>query len=888
MNPERESPYWKAIVRDNWPEISPRAWGRLEALAREGAEALDPAEADRMRRAFDDRVRSSASLQPIKDELLAQQGTLRGFVDALVAAADTFGQMSSLVDRTRDRILNAVDGALRKIRAARAAAAAAREKEEEAGGDGSEADARLQRDIRRILAEARAEVDDIAAAALREVGPQGLPELAAIAAALGQPGPWRGGQEGSDGPGGGPRYRSPRAGSDGPGGPGTHGVRSLPRGLPPSGGPFVPHLPSLQDLRDLLRPNGQLPMSRLPGWDVVSPDHAEPSAGHAPAPDDGTPAGPAVQVQPGSGPAPQAAPVGGGRAIGPMSAPQADGGPPAAQVVAPEHPAMDAPPSAHSDTSAAQTVSHHDSDGGDSPAGDSRAGTGDSGDERRTGESGAPDVAIGSGRRTDDTAGADGPPSWGVAAGVAAQMSMFTPQQPGFAPDRSPGANAPAAAGPTADPRATSAPDYRNSVAAPRVTPAPGGPTGSVPGVSAPGVTAPPATGPAKGHPPGRHTGEAGAGAHKATGDHKSPGAHEPGSGKEETTAGSGDLVRDAVGAAMAAAAAPTFMLGKRVDGDLVLARSLLASLLAAGGPPAVGIEWAVSIMRHDGGVSAFVTSNDGRGWLPPGVFLPRELSTPWVWSVAEGPAWEGLADPARVLAEFALSWGRRTGARLSALVSSAPFDELLARQLGEVALEGSVEPGVTMDFSTPAPGLADRLELVTAPPVLERVAAIPADRIGSRGLDFAYDAHQRLAVSGPDPFASLGAAELRQRIMQTILQGGPVQAQWWEQLFDADQLLAASMLPLLADVSRVPLGELRSEHSTGRSATDSATLRLSVAQRRCNEMVLLMSGEPSRQRLRDIVYAHGQVAEYLAAVPVGTITPEPVRRPTITAPPPR
>ncbi|WP_128145120.1 hypothetical protein [Nocardia africana] len=479
MNPERESPYWTTIVGENWPQISPRAWGRLEALARDGAEALDPGEADRMRRAFDDRVRSSASLEPIKRELLAQQGTLRGFVDALVAAADTFGQMSSLVDRTRDRILNAVDDALRRIRAAKAAAAAAREKEEEAGGDGSEAEARQERDIRRILAEARAEVDDIAAAALREVGPQGLPELAAIAAALGQPGPWRSGPDGSDGPGGGPRYRSPRAGSDGPGGPGTHGVRSLPRGLPPAGGPFVPHLPSLQDLRDLLRPNGlPLPMSRLPGWDVVAPDHAEPNAGHAPAPEDGTSAGPAVQVQPGTGPAPQAAPVGGGRALGPMSAPQADSGPQAAEVVAPEHPATDAP-SRHSDTAAAHSVSHRDTDGGDS-----RAGTGDSGDERRTGESGAPDVAMGpdrSDRRTDVATGSDGPPSWGVVAGAAAQMSMVTPQQPAFAPDRSPAANSPAAAGPAAEPRVTSAPDSRNSVAAPRVTSAPAGRPGRFP-----------------------------------------------------------------------------------------------------------------------------------------------------------------------------------------------------------------------------------------------------------------------------------------------------------------------------------------------------------------------------------------------------------------------
>ncbi|WP_227983741.1 hypothetical protein [Nocardia spumae] len=875
MNPERESPYWKPIVGENWPQISPRAWGHLETLARDGADSLDPAEAERARRAFDDAVRSSPGLQSVKDDLLAQQGTLRGFVDALVAAADTFGQMSSLVARTRDRILNAVDDALRRIRAATEAAAAAREKEKEEGGDGSEADARLDRKIREIVSDARAEVDDIAAAALREIGPQGLPELAAIAAALGQPGPWRSAPGGSDGPGGGPLHRTPRVGNGGPGRPGVNPLRPLLDRFGPLGGPFVPQIPGLRGLRDLLAPLGsQLPLSQLPEWDVVAPDGAAPHQGDTPAPADAPAGGAAVQVQPGAAPAPQAAPVGGGRSFDSM--PSA-GGP--ANTESPEHQVADIP-AAPSDRGAAPAVPDGAVDAG--TGSDTQVVAARSTDERPGGDSSGPDLGTGSDTRTEDPigpVGPVGPASLGVVAGMAAQTPMFTSQPPPSAAAQPPGATPHAGASPAADPRATSGADSRGSVVAPRVTSAPSGAPGSVPGVSAPGVSAPPAAGPAKNQPPGRHPSEAAtAGA----------GSGADSSGSDDKTAGSGELVRDAVGAAMVAAAAPTFMLGKRVDGDLVLARSLLASLLAAGAAPAVGVAWAVSVMRHDGGVSAFVTSNDGRGWLPPGVFMPRELSTPWVWSVAEGAAWEGVADPARVLAEFALAWGRRTGARLSALVSSAPFDEMLARQLGEVALEGAVGPSPTMDFSAPAPGLADRLELVSAPQVLERVAAIPPDRIGGRGLDFAFDAHQRLARSGPDPFASLGAAEHRHRILQTILQGGPVQAEWWEQLFDADQLLAASMLPLLADVSRVPVGELRSEGSSGRSATDAATLRLLVAQRRCNELVLLMSGEASRQRLRDIVYAHGQVSEYLASFPTDTVTPEPARRPTITAPPTR
>ncbi|WP_217998111.1 hypothetical protein, partial [Nocardia paucivorans] len=54
--------------------------------------------------------------------------------------------------------------------------------------------------------------------------------------------------------------------------------------------------------------------------------------------------------------------------------------------------------------------------------------------------------------------------------------------------------------------------------------------------------------------------------------------------------------------------------------------------------------------------------SNEGRGWLPTDLYLPREVTTPWMWSVAEGAAWEGVADPARILAEFALAWGAKSG----------------------------------------------------------------------------------------------------------------------------------------------------------------------------------------------------------------------------------
>ncbi|MEV5652518.1 hypothetical protein AB0L57_30075 [Nocardia sp. NPDC052254] len=855
MYPERESPYWKTIVGENWPNIPPRAWRDLATRARDGADALDPAEADRARRAFDELVHSSAGLQPVKDDLLAHQGTTRGFVDALVAAADTFGHAAALVDRTRDRILNIVDGALRDIGRVNA------EPDDE---DGPTAAERRDR-IMGILARARAEVDQVARAALGEVGPQGFPELAAIAAALGQPGPWRRRPTGAGGAGG-PGTRPGRAGNRDRFGPQVPpGFRTLPHGLRLPPGTFVPGAPALQDLRDLFRnllPG--LPVSQLPGFDLLGPEaggaleHGDPAMADAPAV-----AAPPVQGRPAPG---QLTEPGYAPQIGQM-----DGGAPATPMAATD--TADAPAATHeyARTSSSQDDSEHDpitaSPSDDGLVGDRTETTtmaAHSGDERHHDDESGPESDL----RTDLFPGAVGTTAFGAAAGAAAQSAMFMPQQlpPAAAPPA--GASAPPGSASPPDPRAAPGFDSRAPVVAPRVSAPTGGPAVGGPGVSAPGVSVPPPAAAGKGEPPARPPGDPVA----ATGS--------------DQNAGSGEMMRDAVGAAMFASAAPTFMLGKRVDGDLVLARSILASLLAASEAATVGAGWAVSVMRHDADLTAFVTSNDGRGWLPPEVFLPREMSTPWVWSVAEGPGWEGFADPARVLAEFAVAWGRRTGARLSALVSSDPFDEILAGQLGEVALEGGVEPCAHMDFATAAPGLADRLELVSAAPVLERVAAVAPDRLGSRGLDFAYDAHRRLAGAAANPFASLGTGELRDRILQTILRGGPVQAQWWEELRDADTLLSASMLPLHIDVSRVPLGELRADAPVGRSAGEAATLRRLVAERRCDELVLLLSGEPSRQRLRDIVYAHGQVSEYLASLPSGPSTPEPARRPRITAGP--
>ncbi|WP_063047622.1 hypothetical protein [Nocardia pseudovaccinii] len=855
MDPEeRNSPYWKAIVGENWPEISPREWGALERVAREGAEALDPTEADRARRAFDESVRSSAGLDPIKDDLRAQQGTLRGFVDALVATADTFERIAGIVDRTRTHILDIVYRADRKIRAIP-------DEVSDEDGDGSTADEERAK-VRETIAQARAEVDEVARHALTLIGPGGLPELPIIAAALGKPGP--GDRHSSGGGPGNRRHSDPHAGP----GPRHPGNSQLPPGIPgwPNGwrlpdGLGVPRVPALDALNRLFDQLGlPRPFSPLPGGDLGGP--------HGPGGTDNPLATqPPTGPQPGDAPrsqAPDASSTGMG-APGYGAAPDSGYGPQrigesgGAADSGVSHSGSTSPGDSGSTPTAAETLST--SEGGSTDH-DVIGMASKSGTDRSLG------VEL-DGKHSESAPGGLLGSMPGAFAGPVAPSPVIGPPTVTAPPTTAPPAAAGATANPSApgaDTRAPQGGDSRTSGAGPRVSP--GSPSAS--GVSAPGVSVPPG----KNAPPVRPAPGVPVQSDAAPDD-------------SEKSSGS-DHMRDAVGAAMIAAAAPTFMVGERVDGDLALARTLLSSLLAAAESATVGTAWAVSIMRHPGGVGAFVTSNEGQGWLPARVYLPRELSTPWMWSVSD-TAWEGIADPARVLAEFALSWGKKTGARLTALASSLPIEDALSRQLGDIPTAGSVGAAAMMDFAGPGTGLVDRLELVGAPQLLERAVSVPADRIGWRCVELAVDAHARTARLGPNAATALGTAAVRERILQAFRQAKPVPEQWWDELRDTDDLVVASMLPLKADVSRIPLGELRSETAVGRSASDASVLRSMLFERRCDELVLLLAEEPTRQRLRDAIYAHGQLVDHPAFTQMSSQTPQPApRRASVIAPPTR
>ncbi|MFE3823704.1 hypothetical protein ACFXO8_36795, partial [Nocardia tengchongensis] len=228
MRPQRENPYWDAIVGDNWPGIGPDAWSALEVAARAGAAAMDVGGFGQARRDFDARVRASASLQPVQDILRIEQGRLWALREALDLVADTFADIAGLVRWTGHRILDITEDAAARIHAVQNPDPQAP----------SESDREQQ--ISGIVREARDEVAEVMDRTLNTVGSQIFPELLKISGLLGQSGPdvvvgdpggrsrWRPGRE--DGPRGPVHGPPPVVSEPGPGGPGRDPVppRSFP------------------------------------------------------------------------------------------------------------------------------------------------------------------------------------------------------------------------------------------------------------------------------------------------------------------------------------------------------------------------------------------------------------------------------------------------------------------------------------------------------------------------------------------------------------------------------------------------------------------------------------------------------------------------------------
>ncbi|WP_429419268.1 hypothetical protein [Nocardia sp. GAS34] len=278
------------------------------------------------------------------------------------------------------------------------------------------------------------------------------------------------------------------------------------------------------------------------------------------------------------------------------------------------------------------------------------------------------------------------------------------------------------------------------------------------------------------------------------------------------------------------------------------------------------GVEWAVAVGRAADGPIVLLTSTEGPGWLPPGLFLPLEVVLPWQWFAPRAAdleaiaALEGTADPARMLAEFGYLVAHRKNVWISALVSSAAIpDGVRAAMRGDTAVEEWVSPAESaLDFTVPGPGLVDRLALAGSAVSLHQAATVPETEIRAKCLELARsaDAQVRAAVSGVDGETVIRRAR-RQQILDALHAGLPVPVSWWDQMRAADDMTGSALWSQRVDVSFVPVGGVRPGAAT-------EALRGMVFERRADELLLLLAaGEPDRQTLRDVLYAYGQIAEH-------------------------
>jgi hypothetical protein len=103
---------------------------------------------------------------------------------------------------------------------------------------------------------------------------------------------------------------------------------------------------------------------------------------------------------------------------------------------------------------------------------------------------------------------------------------------------------------------------------------------------------------------------------------------------------------------------------------DLELARSVVADLVAASSVVHPGLQWAVGVGRGPSGLpDLWITTNEGAGYIPAGVFVPRtmplaagfdpEFDARWFgWNSPAETVWRALLAQGLTVSAVATSWG--------------------------------------------------------------------------------------------------------------------------------------------------------------------------------------------------------------------------------------
>ncbi|MEB3980170.1 hypothetical protein OQ968_02705 [Mycobacterium sp. 663a-19] len=220
-------------------------------------------------------------------------------------------------------------------------------------------------------------------------------------------------------------------------------------------------------------------------------------------------------------------------------------------------------------------------------------------------------------------------------------------------------------------------------------------------------------------------------------------------------------------------------------------------------------IEWAVGVFRSEAGgaTESVVTSNEGFGFIPWGVFLPRPARLLGADMLADNgfrEHWFGCEDPAQVMIEYAKLRAAR-GSHLVAL--GVTHDSAQSRIPG---VEYGVCPARNLNEVYSEPVLDDmhahRLE-VLYPDLFARLQRLTTSEEATRA--FANQACVPLAMQMIDAVQMSAGVESPPELRQmwdALGTGDPISDDEWQQYLMASMVfyvnLSASRLPLDAGVA--------------------------------------------------------------------------------------
>ena len=229
---------------------------------------------------------------------------------------------------------------------------------------------------------------------------------------------------------------------------------------------------------------------------------------------------------------------------------------------------------------------------------------------------------------------------------------------------------------------------------------------------------------------------------------------------------------------------------------DLEAARAVVADLAAASSAVDPGVPWAVVVARGASGMpEMWVTTNEGAGYIPRGVYVPRAMPLAAGLDPDFDDRWFGWSNPA----ETALRAVRARGDAVSAIATTWPQDSEDVRAAPEdvaIGVAPSGGPGEAL-ASTLTRGRSHRLETVDAALFHElSLAEQPAVDAYVRQIT------QQVAFSsGPELSATAQSAA------RTLLSGRwPSEAEWsaLRTEYDSARMMAGSQHPGLVGIEEL------------------------------------------------------------------------------------